>query len=408
MKVLQINCTYAYGSTGKITQCIHKKLLEDGFESVVLYGRGPTIEEKGVYRVCSNLYGKINNLIARISGIRYGGCRLSTRRVCRIIKMQHPDVVHLQCINGYFINIYRILTWLKENNIPTVLTLHAEFMYTGNCGHSVDCNGWLVGCKDCPRPKEATKSLFLNSSHQNFMRISRAFSGFEQNLRIVSVSPWLMQRARQSPVLSAKKHCVILNGIDTTVFHTMDVSALVEKHKIKSRKIIFHVTAMFRDTQNDPKGGWYILKLAERMKNMPVLFVVAGKHQIDGNIPDNVLLLGEIKDQECLAKYYNLADLTVITSKRETYSMVCVESLCCGTPVIGFEAGAPEEIALPGYSCFVPNGDIDALEDCVCHWLDKKRECQAGEIEDKAAKAYAQETMVSQYEDVYHNIMHGV
>ena len=51
MKVLQINCTYGYGSTGKITQCIHKKLLEDGHESVVLYGRGPTVDEKGVYRV---------------------------------------------------------------------------------------------------------------------------------------------------------------------------------------------------------------------------------------------------------------------------------------------------------------------------------------------------------------------
>ncbi len=33
--------------------------------------------------------------------------------------------------------------------------------------------------------------------------------------------------------------------------------------------------------------------------------------------------------------------------------MVTAESLCCGTPVVGFTAGGPESIAIDAFSNFV-------------------------------------------------------
>jgi len=62
-----------------------------------------------------------------------------------------------------------------------------------------------------------------------------------------------------------------------------------------------------------------------------------------------------------LARYYSMADVTVLTSKKETYSMVTVESLCCGTPVIGFKAGGPEQIAILEYCRFCEHGDIQTV-----------------------------------------------
>ena len=41
MKILQINCVYGTGSTGRLTQAIHTRLLAEGIKSVVCYGRGP-------------------------------------------------------------------------------------------------------------------------------------------------------------------------------------------------------------------------------------------------------------------------------------------------------------------------------------------------------------------------------
>ena len=401
MKILQINNVYGSGSTGKLTQVLHKKLQEDGLDSVVLYGRGQTAHEENVYRICSNAYGKANSIASRITGIRYGGCRQSTNRIIRLIRKEKPDIVHLQCINGNFVNIYKLITWLKESEIPTVLTLHAEFMYTANCGHAFDCEGWKTGCGHCPQLFKATKSLFFDRTHESYLKMAQAFSGFDEKLKIVSVSPWLKERAESSPILSGKNHCVILNGVDTEVFQRRETAALAKKHNVNHRKVIFHATAMFRDEQDDTKGGWYLLQLAKRMLQLPVLFVVAGKYEVSGDLPDNVILLGEIRDQIRLAQYYCLADLTVLTSKRETYSMVCAESLCCGTPVVGFCAGGPEMIALPEYSQFVPNGDMDALENCVNRWLSAKSELLSKQMAKAAKDVYAKEAMVRQYEELY-------
>ena len=142
MKVLQVNCVYGKGSTGKITADLHKALLAQGVESVVCYGRGEKVDEPHVYKTCGELYSKMNNLLSRIPGVMYGGCFFSTNRLMGIIKTEKPDVVHLQCINGYFVNIPRLIAWLKRRGIPTVLTLHDEFMFTANCGYALDCEKW--------------------------------------------------------------------------------------------------------------------------------------------------------------------------------------------------------------------------------------------------------------------------
>ena len=52
MKVLQVNCVYNNGSTGKIVFDIHNELKQHGFESVVCYGRGRKVTEPNVYKTC--------------------------------------------------------------------------------------------------------------------------------------------------------------------------------------------------------------------------------------------------------------------------------------------------------------------------------------------------------------------
>ena len=161
MKILQINNVYGEKSTGKITRELHEGLLRAGHESVVVYGRGKNTTDAGVIRLCPDWYGKMNSLLSRFTGIRHGGCLLSTYRLQRIILREKPDIVHLQCINGNFVNIFRIVRWLNQNKRKTVLTLHAEFMYTANCGHAFDCDQWKV----CSRVNISRRSIRLNRLH---------------------------------------------------------------------------------------------------------------------------------------------------------------------------------------------------------------------------------------------------
>jgi hypothetical protein len=128
VKILQVNNVYGEKSTGKITQELHHGLLDRGQDSIVVFGRGKNTNDPGVIRLCPDWYGKLNSLVSRITGLPYGGCVWSTWRLQRIIRREKPDVVHLQCINGNFVNIYRLIAWLKKKKIKTVVGLHAEFM----------------------------------------------------------------------------------------------------------------------------------------------------------------------------------------------------------------------------------------------------------------------------------------
>lgn len=404
MRILQINCVYDKGSTGKITRDIHNYLIANNIESIVCYGRGTLIKDKNIYKTCSELEAKINNLISRFSGIMYGGCFFSTNKLIRIIKSEKPDIVHLQCINGYFVNIYKLIEWLKRNKIKTVLTLHAEFMYTANCGYALDCNKWLEGCGHCPRLKRETKSWFWDRTADSYKKMKKAFEGFEKNIRIISVSPWLKERAEKSPVLGNMEHRVILNGIDTDIFKHSKNDRLRSDLGISDEKIVFHVTASFNDDPEHIKGGYYVLELAKKLKDQPIKFVVAGKYVLSGEMPENVIFLGEIKDQCRLAELYSIADVTLLTSKKETFSMICAESLCCGTPIAGFKAGAPEVISLPEYSEFVEHGNVDALAECLTSAI-SRYEGQNLEISKRAQEIYSKECMAGNYMSIYEEIL---
>ncbi len=400
MKVLQVNCVYKTGSTGKITADLHNAFKKNDIESVVCYGRGKRVNEPNVYKTCGELYSKLNNLLSRFTGIMYGGCFFSTNRLISIIKKEKPDIVHLQCINGYFVNIYRLVNWLKKNNIKTVLTLHAEFMFTANCGHSFDCEGWKTGCGKCPKFKAETKSLFFDGTARSFKKMQKAFEGFKnENLIVASVSPWLMERAKQSPILAGKQHTVVMNGLDTGVFYPREVGAVKSELGIADEKIIFHVTPNFNNDPDYIKGGYYIIKLAEMLKGENVKIIAAGSYPENLKVPDNILLLGKVSDQNRLAELYSMADITVIASKRETFSMVCAESLCCGTPVAGFKAGGPEAISLDKYSRFVDYGDLKSLYTAVNDLL---REARNGEkISKDASAAYGSRVMSENYINIY-------
>ncbi len=391
MKILQVNCVYGEKSTGKLVQVLHQGALAAGHESWVAFGRGSGQEGEGVFRLCPEIYGKVNSLASRLTGLPYGGCWLSTNRLLRWIRREKPDVVHLQCINGNFVNIYRLVGWLNRRRIPTVLTLHAEFMHTANCGHAFECQGYLTGCGHCPRLRQATKSYFWDRTGASWKKMRRAFSGFGDRLRVVSVSGWLQQRAENAPILQPFAHETIWNGLDTKTFRWLG-------RRENQEKTVLHVTASFDDTPGHPKGGEYILALARRLPGVRFL-VASGYQSLHGPVPANVELLGAVTDQEKLAELYARADLTVVTSQRETFSMPCAESLCCGTPVAGFRAGAPERVTLPDYSGFADFGDVDGLQAVMEEMLSKKWDREA--IASQAAVAYSNETMTRAYLALY-------
>ena len=82
-------------------------------------------------------------------------------------------------------------------------------------------------------------------------------------------------------------------------------------------------------------------------------------------LEDRVIFLGSKKQNE-LSKYYSAADALVVPSLYESFGLVIIEALACGTPVIVSEIGEMQTIVKEGKNgfSFRPN-DTESLATCL-------------------------------------------
>ena len=122
MKVMQMNCWLKSGSTGKIVYAIQNYVRNKGDKTYAIYGLGEKSASPNELRTTPELIRKAQSFRSRITGYPYGGCIWGTETAIRFIKKVEPDIVHIHCINGYMVSIYKILDFLKNNHIPNLIT----------------------------------------------------------------------------------------------------------------------------------------------------------------------------------------------------------------------------------------------------------------------------------------------
>lgn len=406
IKVLMVNWNMDSGSISSIMHNIEKCNMQDLDVRYCYQAGNPAVGKN--YRVTGWNLAKCYYVFARITGIKYGLGTLPTLFLLRYVRKSNPDIVHIHCPNLYTINLYFLFDWLKKKDIPTIITNHAEFFYTGNCGHALDCTGYLTGCKRCTRVFDSYHRFLINRTSYEWKKMKKSFSGCK--FIMTAVSPWEKERIQKAVITKKIPVCLIENSVDETIFKRKNSSdlykELAEKYfgKVNYKKIVLQVTSFFSDKKDNEKGGYYFIEIAKRLPE--VLFLVGGNYLLTEKItiPDNLKFQGNIKDKEHLADYYNIADLTVLTSRRETYGMVCVESLSCGTPVVAFESGGTESISLEEYSEFVPFGDVEALENAVFKHIFQIN-YNKEEISLKAHKRYSSRKMADQYIKLYRKVL---
>ncbi len=66
-----------------------------------------------------------------------------------------------------------------------------------------------------------------------------------------------------------------------------------------------------------------------------------------------------------IAKWFQAADLTILTSHSEGIPNVLLESLACGTPFVATNVGGVGEIADRYADKLIPSGDESALQEAV-------------------------------------------
>ncbi len=84
---------------------------------------------------------------------------------------------------------------------------------------------------------------------------------------------------------------------------------------------------------------------------------------IENGIGDLVLFLGK-RDQDALPYYYSAADVVVMPSHYESFGMVALEAMACGTPVVASQVGGLAFLVKDEQTGYViPSDDPDILAD---------------------------------------------
>jgi len=391
------------GSTGKIVYELYTRTVAEGHEAAVCYGRGAKVEERNIFKFGLDWETKLHALLTRLTG--YTGCfsPLSTKRLISFIDSFQPDIIHLHEPHAYFLNLKPFFEYLGEKKIPLVYTFHCEFAYTGKCGYSYDCDRFETGCGSCPRLRDYPKTLGPDRTAAMYKEKKKLLE--RQNMLIVCPSRWLAERSKRSFLKSFDTR-VIKNGIDTeNIFYPRskdEYAHLLKLHGIENEKIVLAVAPSF--TTDKRKGAEYVLRLARRMTGHNVRFILIGVDAEIEDKPENVIALGRTENQQELAEYYSMADCFVICSEMENLPTTCLEAVCCGTPVVGFDAGGTAETAPEPIGLFGPYGDMEALEKNLLTMLDST---PAHSEFEKLREKYSSAHMYREYSKLYKEILDG-
>ncbi len=352
MKLLQINTVYKEKSTGRTTYELEGYLENKGWECYAAYSDGPNKNDKFIRLGGLNAH-RIHSRLAKWFNLQGFFSPFSARKVIKYIKRIKPDVVHLRNLHDNYISIMPVLRYLANKQIPTVVTLHDFFLFTGGCCIHTDfeCEKWITGqCGKCPQAKK--ESLFDFSKKVQKKKI-QAFSHIK-NLAIVGVSDWATNQVLRSNKLSHAITKTIYNWVDFENFHYQSVSKeeIFEGKVSNDDFVILGVATGWSKI----KGLDDFIKLSKMIGENCKIVLVGYVPQIQ--LPSNIISIGTIKDVKKLAKCYSAADVFVSFSYRETFGKVIAEAMSCGCPAIVYDITACGEIVGSDCGYAIPLGNV--------------------------------------------------
>jgi glycosyltransferase involved in cell wall biosynthesis len=109
-----------------------------------------------------------------------------------------------------------------------------------------------------------------------------------------------------------------------------------------------------------------------------------------------------------LSTIYSAADVFVIASIQESFGQTVIESLACGTPVVGFASGGIPDMVRPGETGWLaPTGDTAALREALVEALRDvdRRATMAPVCRQVAVEEYSLDAQARAYAALYETLV---
>jgi glycosyltransferase involved in cell wall biosynthesis len=239
--------------------------------------------------------------------------------ISKKIKALRPDYIHIQTEGpvGLFAR-----WWCERNHIPYNTSYHTDFAkFLKKMYHVPESWTWW----------------YLRWFHKNSHRVLVTTESIQQDL---------VARGFQNLRVWTR-------GVDRTIFNSTYRGATVADHPVLLSVGRVSVEKGLDDfCQLDMPGATKIV-----VGDGPY------RQELQRRYPD-IDFVGVKKGIE-LARYYAQADVFVFPSRADTFGVVNIEALACGTPVAAYPVPGPIDIVEPGLTGFLNNNLQLAVQQCL-------------------------------------------
>ena len=403
-KLLQINVTANWGSTGKIAEQINVMAQKQGWSTYIAYGRYSNPSESQLIRVGSDL--NVYEHYAEHICLDNDGLssRNTTRKLVKVIKGIKPDIIHLHNIHDHWLNYKILFEYLNTLDVPVVWTQHDCWAFTGDCGYfsQLACNQYASGCSEtCPFRKKTITRRFVNHTKQHYELKKGLFSA-TRKLTLVPVSHWLEGVLKES-FLKDKRIKTIYNGVDISVFRPIEnFGDVLKKFGLDGVPYVVGVATAW----SERKGFADYCKLSVMMPQGVRIVLVGLDEKLRKNAEKNGIIgIARTDNIEELVALYNGAAIVMNLSYEETFGLTTVEGFACGRPGIVYGATASPELVTNETGIVVEPGDVVGVARAVGGILEKGKSYYTDACRRRAVEYFDKDKCFEEYLQLYERLL---
>lgn len=422
MKILIVN-TYDRGGAANACLRLHDGLLTEGVDSKVLLKRKEKelpqsfpfykrnepkskferLKQKSLvfFRVIGLIKQPENSqekkfLNNRQSGLEKFSFPNSNFDITSSPLYQEADIINLHWVA----NFLDYESFFKKNTKPVVWTLHDMNPFTGGEHYMEKVLGMDASGYPIPRTLSEEEKWI---SKLNLSLKLKAIQDVS-NITIVAPSNWMLKKAQESSVFNNKKVVYIPYGINSEIFQPRDKDYSRDILNIpKDKTVILFVSDYINDHR---KGYLYLKKAFQMLQRDDIVLCAVGSTKSGLETVKNNIELGTIYDERLMSMAYSAADVFIIPSIMDNLPNTVIESLMCGTPVIGFPVGGIKDMIEEGQNGMLAETlSSQSLFDSLELFLNKETSFNRKVIRAAALKKYALNVQARAYISLYKHIL---
>lgn len=362
MRIVLINTNDHHGGAARAAHRLHKGLREIGEDSTY-FVKEKTIDDPSIEQFVQdpspeqvshrqNVRARLDAAYNLYAETRSPDIELFSQEQVDgdenfFIQRPSADVINLHWVSR-FVDYHQFFT-SSRTTCPVVWTLHDMNTFTGGCHYDQGCGKYTGACGACPL---LGSNVEHDLARQVFDAKQRIFNAWpSEMLHIVAPSQWLAEEARKSTLLSKFSATTIPNSVETDIFRPIDkMKARATLNLPQDAKIVLFVSNHIGLARKGFRELVHALSLVPDNQDL-MLLGVGDSHILDIDAPFQVGQIDFLTDDNMTALMYSAADLTALPSKQDNLPNIILESMSCGTPVVGFDVGG-----IPDVICHQENG----------------------------------------------------